>query len=189
MLIQGNKIIKQIYVYDETGGDYAFFKAGIETPSKRKLFNFDIIVSNRSWLILDPYGNDFIPSKLNNRVLGLKNYTLGIDKKSGVIYFVAFTHFIDKRKRLSSDAPVRDVILHLYNSNLIVPDIFINKLDNLKDKKRPFYLSFRSFALMNFIDREIGFSDLKEEMIITLQFENESLEITKEAYRTSTKWK
>jgi hypothetical protein len=26
-------------------------------------------------------------------------------------------------------------------------------------------------------------------MIITLQFENESLEITKEAYRTSTKWK
>lgn len=173
------KSIHRVVIFD----NYAEFPCNglIIAPHRQKLFNFDVIVKDRSFLILDNYGNESIPQTITRRVIGLKlGYNLAICRTSGICYAAVF----------EKEGDVTQLCCYPLGDGgwYKVPSAFLSKLDELKNEKRPFDISLTARALLQFVDKEIGYQDLSDELVVQLRFDNFTLEVMKNQYRTTTCW-
>jgi hypothetical protein len=73
--------------------------------------------------------------------------------------------------------------------DLKVPPSVLSRLDELKGAKRPFNVSLRSEALLSFLTREYGFKDLRQNLVVRLDFNHEKVEVWGDSYREVGKWK
>jgi hypothetical protein len=182
--IRGKQKINKVIDMEDSCKEY-YTKATF-TPDDKYLFNFDIKVNNKCWLVLDPYGNDFITDEFSSRLLGFdktSQYTLAIDKYNGKLYKASFSC---SGRSLSSI----DICLSSFHDekHLRLPDTYISRLDELKSKKRPFVLTVASTSLLSFIDREIGFGSLAEDLIVSFHFDRNRLELWGNSYRETSSW-
>jgi len=182
-------------VYDADHG-YRKAKSGTTTPPSDKLFNFDLKVGDRRFLVLDNYGADLIPHEIEERVLegsgslmgngteGNRGYTLAIDRRTGVVYAIAFA-----REACLHPVAIMWVFPRAQDLPLRVPLEGLKRIDELKSCKRPFRLLLDPLVLMSFIEREIGYRDLRAGLTLRLDFRPMALEITHDSYRYVGAWK
>jgi len=168
--------------------DWIEHPATLMLPPSDRFFTFDVEVGGRHWLVLDPYGNDFLTPEFVERLLRYSDtddYTIAIEKTGHL-----FTTHVDK------DAENTDLVLCGITNNsflhgqprLRIPDSYVARLDELHSKKRPYSITVESNSLISFIDREIGFGDLIEDLIFSFNFDGMRLEVWGESFRETTEW-
>ena len=87
---EGRRISK---VYD-ADDDWHAYPCQTKVPPGTHLMNFDLVFGpekkQRTVLCLDNYGNEVMSSDLHRRLLNLDlfDYLIGIDRQSGVVYYV-----------------------------------------------------------------------------------------------------
>ena len=83
-----DRIIKEIWI----GPNQLIVSGPNKTPDNKLKFNFDITAGEKSWLVLDPYGNDWFPLKMSKRIFGTTPGAcfLAIKKDDGKIYQASF---------------------------------------------------------------------------------------------------
>ncbi len=154
------------------------------TVPKGKLFNFDLKAEGRTWLILDPYGDELLSSEMSLRATGVESlsFCLAIDREDGVLYRAHFGQ--DKRTNY----------VRLSRMDLWLPKSYLGRLDELKSCKRPFYLTFTDRTFADFIEREIGYQDLHYRVVVDLDFRPLRLQVTgshggSHGYREVSNWR
>jgi hypothetical protein len=183
--VLGNQKINKVIDVEDSWKEYD--TKSTFTPGDKYLFNFDVKANNKCWLVLDSYGNDFITDEFSLRLLNFEKtsqYTLAIDKSNGKLYTASF-HRNDEGEQLS----VEIWLSQLNNEyHLKLPHTYLNRLDELKSKKRPFVLTVASTSLLSFIDREIGFDSLVKNLIVDFNFDGNRLELWEDSYRETSDW-
>jgi hypothetical protein len=157
------------------------FKCKTRVPDKHKLFNFDLKTKEETWLVLDDYGNEVLPPSLVDRILGegsfKKGYTLAINRRTGQTYLAIF--YTEKRKN--------SVTLHELSP--VVPKAYLKRLDELKSRKRPFYITLVDSAFAGLLDQELGYGDLEDRLVLDLEFKGSRIQVQQENYRLVSNWK
>lgn len=175
------KTIHEIVVVSNHTADQKF-KSRTKVPTSNKLFNFDLKALNDqgTWLILDGYGDEWLSETLVDRVLGkgtyARGYALAIDRKTGITYIARF----------NKDGRTNCIILEEVAPR--VPKSFLRCLDELCYQKRPFCLSFPPHILIDLLDRELGYKDLLEELVVELRFKKGQVQIWGDAHRLVSDW-
>lgn len=131
-----------------------------------------------------PDGNNLFDDTLG-RLLGVsaKDFTLGINCKTGVIYTAIF--FANENG------------LTLTLNSLVpgarVPKKFLPMIAKLKDRTQPFLIYVAPHALEKFIRRNIGYEELRKHLIVQFRLEGRYhsyyLEISHAFYRLLSEWR
>ena len=155
----------------------------VDVPASNLLFNFKMKLGAQTILVLDNYGNEDLPDSIEKRLFQVEkfSYTLGIDTETGMIYMVTFVE----------EQGVYCAVLVYFNliADMMLPKSAILRLDELMSCKRPFAISIQQSFLLNFIDREIGYSELPHGVVLSLDF-RPRLELTHHnLYRYVDEWK
>jgi len=155
-------------------------KCKVRTPPTSKLFNFDFKVGGDTYLILDGYGDEHLPEEVIDRIFGRGSfehgYALAISRSTGATFTAHF----------GTDGRVHFMSLH--DLSIKVPKRFLKRLDELMSKKRPFSLGLTEDAWRDLWDREIGFRDLEEDLVVNLSFDRKQLQVWGAAYREVAYW-
>ena len=213
--IDGKRIAEFVITY---GWDR--FKSECVAPDKHHLSTFDLAGeyseslnrensppkrATRTFLVLDDYGNEYLPSNMEERLLGSEPYSVAVDKETGVLYLVTF-----KPIKLETDTG-HDVESYTYAAFLNgfpayeedswkVPAEYLSRLDELKSHKRPFRIVIDNYWLLRFCEREASFGDLQEQLVVDLEFDCASnpnhphergsyLQVAKQIYREASPWR
>jgi hypothetical protein len=180
------KLITKVYDID---AGWVAHKANTGVPGSGFLFNFDLSFNGRTLLVLDNYGAERLSDEMSKRLLENcttdnnpeTGITLGVDRKTGAIFAVAFA--VEKRKTIALVLQI-DAL-----ENLRVPKDFLPRLDELKSCKRPFWITITEFGFYAFHDREIGYRELeREHVVVGFDFRPLNLEIMNDSYRTVGTW-
>lgn len=168
-------------------------------PDNSKLFNFEVAASkNRKFLVLDNYGDESLSDDTMHNIIGLKlfKWNLVIDVEDGTLYIGAWFKEADP-----AAPPIEELAdKHIYSlaisemtfgrgEPLRLPEAFLPRLNELKSKKRPYFITAEENSVWRFIDRLEGFNSLKENIVVDLDFDNERIQIWNDAYRKITNWK
>jgi hypothetical protein len=163
------------------------YRCKSKTPSKGDLFSFDLVAegkATKAWLILEDQGNTLLTKTLTDRIFEgtgtyKHGYNLAIDRQTGQIYTAHF----------GRDKSINFVVLYSVTSKgSVVPTGFLDRIDELRTKKRPFQLTLPDNILMDFLDREIGYRDLKEQLVVELRFPESTLQLWEDSYRQVGDW-
>lgn len=179
-----DKTISKVYLAHE---QWTPVKSGTKVPSSKKLFNFDLKAGDQTLLVLDNYGNELLPDKIERRILNVKkfDYTLAINRRTGVVFLVSFG--IEKGRYIAIISPFD---LGVEHPMFRVPENFRIQLENLESKKRPYTISLDSPQLLSFIEREEGFNGLRHGIIVSFDFGTIRVELGAHGdYRVVTQWK
>ncbi len=180
------KTLTKVYIID---AGWKAYKSKTKVPDSSRLLNFDLTFGGRTLLVLDNYGAEHLPEEMAKRLLENcttdnnpeTGITLGIDRKTGEFFAVAFA--IKARKTITLVFQLRCL------ECLKVPAEFLPRLDELKSSKRPFWVTVQTGALFGFITREVGYKSLEEEsMIVGLDFRPMNLEVSNDCYRLVGRW-
>jgi len=173
-------------------------------PTDDKLFNFDVELPNGCGkiLVLDPYGDETLSSKVRKGLFSSKEtFPIGINRTTGQIYRVGFGLTSEVEGPVLSLGP-RDTsrVVMVYSDlqspwgdsdyeSLQVPDVYLPRLDELKSQKRPFSLSLPPDLLCAFVDQEVGYRELRDHVHVNLWFlKYEGIEISSTLYRNVGRW-
>ena len=174
------KVINQIVDADL---QWKEFPCECLAPDEHFLFNFDVFSGDKAWLILDPYGDDINPKEIVDRLFGdrtfEKGYALAIDRAEGMVYRATF---------MLDDDGLNKIVLCGFDKPIQLPEKYLRRIDELKTKKRPYFLTFHTHTLLSFIDREACFNDLRDDIIVDLHFNNARLQIGHDSFREVTGW-
>jgi hypothetical protein len=69
-----------------------------------------------------------------------------------------------------------------------VPAAYLKRLDELKNKKRPYYLTVPERHLYGFATRWASFSDLQNNVVVDLHFNGHRLQVWGDCYREVSGW-
>jgi len=175
---------------------YKTHRCRTTTPSKDKLFNFNLTFGGKTLLVLDNYGAEHLPKEIEKRMLQgcttdndpRTGVTLGIDRKTGDIFLVGFG-----REGRETIAIVWNIDTHRgSNERLVVPKELLRSqttLNTLMSKKRPFYLTLDVHGLFAFIEREIGYQELEKYLTVGLNLDPQTVEISETGHRKVGSWK
>jgi len=148
---------------------------------------------SKTFLVLDNYGNDMIPNRLENRIINETPYTIAIDRDSGVIHTIIFRPIkmqTDDLRSVSSNMVAAFIFgFPADEEEYGVPTEYLGKLDELKHQTRPFRIDVDSFCLMEFCEREKSYDDLQQSVIVDLRFNKKTLNICPEWWRETSVWK
>ena len=188
-----------------------------EIPDEHHLCNF-VVIGDGTWppedgkpsdwhkshpvdlLVLDPYGNDQWPTALKTRVFGEGIWTLGIDRRTGEMYRVAFEMVVCPIERPDGVGfAVGTKLIQLFANLLgeggnehadapVVPVEYLSRLGELMNKKRPFRVSVDAFAALDVLDGEEGYAHLRDRLVVYLDFDDAGLEISGDNHRTVSSW-
>lgn len=158
-------------------------------PSSKFLMNYDLKVGGRTFLLLDDYGNDFMPKEVETRLMGEDfrgEWLLGIDRETGEI--LRFVFYTVKGKLIT--------VFCKFESTPKVPKRYLRFLDNLKSCKRPWDCLWRHQDWLAFWDRDMTWDDFVATMVIRLElFRSKShrspkkyLEVWGDSHRIVTNW-
>lgn len=165
------------------------FSAKTKIPTSRFLMNYDLKFGGRTVLLLDDYGNDYMPKEVEERLMGKEfkgEWLLGIDRETGeILRFVFYT----VRGKLIT-------VFCKFESNPKVPKKYLRFLDNLKSCKRPWDCLWRHQDWLAFWDRNMTWDDFMATMVIRLElFRSKSprsprkyLEVWGDSHRIVTGW-
>lgn len=161
------------------------YTSGTKTPPKDALFNFELKAKRgkmaMSWVILENHGNITLTRTITDRVFGpgtfRHGYYLAINPKTGRI---CTAHF-------GRDQTINFVTLSPVDCRN-VPKPFLAHLEELNGSQRPFCLMLSENTYRDLLDREIGYGDLKAQLVIELHFNKKSLQICGDSYRTVGDW-
>ncbi len=146
----------------------------ITAPDSKKLLNFEVTAGSKTFLVLDPYGDEHVPQELRKQVFGeTESFSIAIDRESGQI-FQAHA-ILEKNKTALFLCP-----LCTYSGEAphLLPAAWLPLLDELKSMKRPFALTFDPQMLMSYIIRESSLQDLRMAIHVRLHFNKNALEVT-----------
>lgn len=187
------KILDEIVIDNGRDRDSNLTEGLITIPDSLKLFNFTVKPNPKTeFLILDPYGDEnFLPESVRERLFGKETArTIAINLVTGFIYYAAL--FYDDYHNLV-------LVLTLVEPNddggfLCVPKAYRkNKCKDLvtwlSSCKRPFRWTLPGYTLSDFIDREIGYSDLEQDLELELYAKaGHWLRLGRGKYCTTTTW-
>lgn len=131
-----------------------------KTPLENKIFSFKIDGTN--FLILDPYGDDVIPTKIKKNIFdsNINKMFAVLDIKSGQVYTGSLLKEAEKC-----------ALLWLFETPLIIPQKYLkNILRDIEYKKRPYRFGISEIGLYNFFERLIGYNDLKNNIFIEFYY-------------------
>jgi hypothetical protein len=155
----------------------------VTLPGKDKLLTFDI----GPWLVLYPYGDDDIPKSIRERIFGKeKRLAAAIHRETGDIGFAAYiidddgAHSIMVFRWMPDHMPGQ--------SRYRIPAAYLPRLDELRNKKRPYKTWVSATDLMWFIDRQIGFDHLTSSLMFAFRFDGNTIEVGSEFYREVSDW-
>ena len=202
------KILQEV---DAPAGEY---DVNVTIPGKEQLTNYDVIAPVLSQivhvvvndeqgahiapprptldplLVLDPYGNEGLSGAVSERLFGRGGYTLAINRKTGTIYIASYFKSEGKlvlSLRVPNPCPAPPGGDDACPAP-VVPKKYLKRLDELKSLKRPFNLTLSPWTARNFINRDIGYTDLENGIIVTLDFQPRQLEILGRSSREVTSW-
>lgn len=164
------------------------YTSDTRTPPKGALFNFELKAKSgkksRSWIILENQGNTILTKTLTDRIFGVgtfrHGYYLAINTKTGVIYTAHFGKDLKESINFVTLVPV------LCRS---VPKRFRHRLEELNGSKRPFRLMLPALVYRDLLDREIGYRDIEDQLIVELCFHHRTLQLWGDQYRILGDWK
>lgn len=156
-----------------------WFKTSAKISKLGHLKNFIVDFNNRQMIVLDSYGFCFLSPELKKKIFGSigDKFTVGIDLKSGQVYFL-YLEPIGKSFQLNATEMI-----------CRVPQEYLSTLSDLLLAKRPFDIKLHERNLVDFIDNEASFQTFRENYILVLRFQNFDLEIGKENYRKVEFWR
>lgn len=169
----------------------------VMAPDNRQLFNFWVKGGRGEkkidFLVLDPYGDEILSDEIRERVFGSsdKRWTLAIDRQTGELHIASLYECPTMFKGVQTSTHLELWLSRFCaqsHEGYVIPPAWLTRLDELKSKKRPFRISVRDFALIELLDREIGFNSLAENMVVSFDFHGESLDVASGQYRTTSKW-
>lgn len=177
-------------VYDADHG-WLGAECGTQVPESNMLFNFVVKFHNfevkfgpnygtKTFVILDPYGDDLLAGdSLNRKLFGNTDHrtTVGIDLQDGKIYHVAFGEEGPEDNRRVVMVYFAHVPGADREGQLTIPEEYIKHLPELRTKKRPFQWFLDERATISFIEQEVGFSSLREALSLELRFDDFSLQL------------
>lgn len=165
---------------------------GLILPDSRKLLNFEFSMGDHQWLYLDPYGDEIMLPEMHSRFFGdggRESIAVCLDTGD-----LALARFSEETDGLGLALYV-ETLDHWTNYNsdsgvaYRVPKEYLSLLHNLRTMKRPFAMSVCEQALFQFIDREIGYAQLREFLTITLDLRPKGyLEVWGDNYRWISPW-
>lgn len=169
-------------------------------PDESKTFNFKLEAGGQTWFVFDPYGNgdetfNGISPRLAKDVFGetFWSETVAYDTVTGkvlkaVVYKERSGYSLGFLPFVSSDTIRLDGSEDLTADYHVVPKRFRPKMAGLLSMKRPFSLGLPSMEVGAFFDRETSRSDLRNEIVIRLQWQDKTLELWRNMHRTYTPW-
>lgn len=169
-------------VYDEA---MELHGCDVTVPLKDSICTFDLEVGGQDFLVLDSYGDD-LSDTIRKRIFGKsKTWTIAINQKTGSIFRVSlvFTggHFAFV---LQPWMPSEFVDGLQYS----LPHDYLNRLDQLKNKKRPYSCYIDSDALQHFVEGEQGYDHLRSNVIFSFAFDQGDVEILGDQFRVVSRW-
>ncbi len=184
------KTIRRVYKSDSGWKSTA---CRTKIPPLSKLTNFNLKFGDQTLLVLDPYGNELLTEEVSTRIFGGISYrspgwTIAICRKSGQIYQIGYG---TERTDRGSKRKLVAVYWDFYSDGgeeIRVPSQYLDRLDELKSSKRPFCVTFAEHALLNFMTQEYGYNDMRDNLVVRLNFRDISLEIEGHYYREVGRW-
>lgn len=156
-------------------------------PPSSKMSTYNLRFGDRTLLVLDKNGNESISPGLEAELFGgiphvSPDWTLALDCKTGQVCRLGYGR--ENRKLVAVFWEFE------FGKDVRVPQTYLARLDELKSAKRPFCLLLNEQAALNFIEREYGYKDLRENIVIRLNFrKEEAIEIWGDSWRQVGGWK
>jgi hypothetical protein len=139
--------------------------------------------------VLDPYGDETLLGETRDRIFGegSSRSILVIDRVTWILHLGSF--MVEKKVGLSLVISSVLSMGSIRRENYRVPKTYLERLDELLSMKRPYDITVRDRALVSFIDQDIGFSSLPDEVVIKLQFSKFTVEVWGDSHREVSDWK
>ncbi len=142
-------------------------------PDSKHMLTFDLTAGRKTYLVLDPYGDERIPQEIRDRIFCPEPaFTIAIDRKDGRIYGA---HAIREKKGLA--VFLSPLCSYAGAPQHVVPAEWVAKLEEVKSQKRPFALTIDPVLLMHFIRQESSYQDLRMGIHVNLHFQEGALEV------------
>jgi len=175
----------------DAGNGWKEYSCRKSVPSN-KLMNFDLSFGNKTILCLDNYGNELMTEDIHKYImngLDMFEYLLGINRKTGEVYCVSFLEWEDGPPDNLAEDDLAVAFCPLVSCiSIVLPKEYLRRLDELKSKKRPFFLTLPEKALFAFSEKYYGYRDLIEEVLVDLDFNERRLQIGQHMRREITNW-
>jgi hypothetical protein len=190
------------WAYDLMINRWDRYEVKTATPTKEHLFNFIVPVGKLGdLLVLDNYGDEVLPDKIRRPVMTTKMFheTIGIFRKTGQVVRVGFI----KEKIQHIGCPEEGdpgseeweysltfwgLDLNGAGDPLYLPKKYLARLDELKSRKRPFYITLWENALYSFITRDTGYDAFDKALVIDFHFDGLRLQVWGDSYREVSDW-
>jgi hypothetical protein len=182
--------------------DHHYERYLIDTGTPGGLFNFDVPVGKLGkLLILDNYGDEVISDGIRKKIMQASTFsqTLGIFHKTGEIVRIAFmkervkVHGCSEEGEPDSEEDQFSVQFWSFECDggkpLFLPKSYLKRIDELKSKKRPFYITLPEQSFYAFHDRWASYADLQKSIIIDLHFNGARIQVWGDSYREVTSWR
>lgn len=159
----------------------------VQVPDEHHLFNFIIEGEGVNLIVLDDYGDDWLPNVIRERMFGMEygQYTLAIDRKTGELGLLTLEDCDGEPAFWFQEwmPPSLD-----RRESYRIPRRWVKRLDELLHMKRPFQCHIHPHTLQEFINQDVGYDRLRQEVVFTLGFVNASIEVWGENYRKVPGW-
>ncbi len=193
---------RKVTVVHDAGHGWKPYPSKTVVPDSMKLLNFDLVFGKvehhkglpphkvdrrRTILCLDNYGNEIMCSKVFKNVFNgcdIFDFLLGIDRESGEILSVSFLE-TEEGDLVAAYSPI---VLGL-STGIFIPSEYRNRLDELKCKKRPWFVTLPDRALFHFIERHYGYCNLEEAILVDLEFDGYRVQVGQNMWREVSNWK
>jgi hypothetical protein len=153
------KVVTKVFDADRGWKEYA---SKSKIPGSGFLMNYDLRFGHQVILLLDNYGNDYMPADVEDRLIGKDfrgQWLLGIDRATGEIF--RFVFYTVKGNLIA--------VFSRFESNPKVPKKYLKLLDNLKSCKRPWDCLWKHSSWLAFWNRDMAWDDFISTMVIRLE--------------------
>ena len=178
------KTLSKIYLCSD---GWKSLKTATQVPDMAKLFNFDV-QADRTFLVLDNYGDEVLPDRIMKKLLGfgLFQWNLVIDRADGMLYSAIF--YLEGTKYEGTKYVIALTKLEHGEGPMRLPKKYLGRLDELKNKKRPYFLTCQESSVWAFVDRWAGYATLQQNLIVDLYFDRRRVQVWGDTYREVTDW-
>lgn len=185
--VEGRKLSK-VYLCDQA---WKALPTQSKAPPGRMLFNFEVQAGRgktaRTFLVLDNYGDETIPSEMFEKLLRMKmfHFNLAIDKASGQLFTAAF---VKEGREVSMTLAEMTFTRFTETKGIQLPKKLLPRLNELKSKKRPYFLTVYEPALWGFTVQESSLEDLRQSLVVDFHFDRRRVQLWNDSYREVTGW-
>jgi len=182
------RTITKVFDCDQGWKEY---RTKTKIPASKFLMNYDLKFGGRTVLLLDDYGNDFMPEEVEKLLVGedfAGEWLLGIDLASGEL--LRFVFYRVKKELITCFAR--------FEANLKVPKKFLTEknLKYIRSCKRPWNLHWEHSSWLAIWNRYMTWNDFCASVIVRLElFPRQKsrkgrtyLDVWGDTHRTITAW-